>query len=110
MGLITYEPFKTIADLKQLIAETESEIERRKAADRERLLAQAKETASRYGMTVEAFFERAVSKDRSRSKPTYYNPNQPDETWGGRGKPPHWFQAALSNGMTKEQLRIRQQE
>jgi DNA-binding protein H-NS len=38
--------------------------------------------------------------------PKYRNPNQPSETWAGRGKQPRWLAAALKSGKQLEDFRI----
>lgn len=38
--------------------------------------------------------------------PKYRNPNQPSETWAGRGKQPRWLAAALKSGKRLEDFRI----
>src|ERR1700735_5624096 len=38
--------------------------------------------------------------------PKYQNPNEPSETWSGRGKRPRWLTAALKMGHTIEDLVI----
>jgi DNA-binding protein H-NS len=38
--------------------------------------------------------------------PKYRNPEQPSETWSGRGKRPRWLTAALSAGHTIEEFII----
>ena len=38
--------------------------------------------------------------------PKYFNPNQPSETWSGRGKPPRWLVAQLKSGRRVEDFRI----
>lgn len=38
--------------------------------------------------------------------PTYRNPNNPEETWTGRGRKPKWLVAALDAGSTVDQCRI----
>lgn len=38
--------------------------------------------------------------------PTHRNPNNPAETWTGRGRKPRWLVAALNAGNTVEQCRI----
>ncbi|HIQ40876.1 MAG TPA: H-NS histone family protein [Sulfurivirga caldicuralii] len=38
--------------------------------------------------------------------PKYRNPNNPSETWTGRGRQPKWVTALLSQGYTLEQLKI----
>jgi DNA-binding protein H-NS len=39
--------------------------------------------------------------------PKYQNPNEPFETWSGRGKQPRWLTAALKSGHTIEDFVIR---
>jgi DNA-binding protein H-NS len=38
--------------------------------------------------------------------PKYRNPNEPSETWSGRGKRPRWLTAALKTGHTIEEFVI----
>ncbi len=38
--------------------------------------------------------------------PKYQNPNEPSETWSGRGKQPRWLTAALKTGHTIEEFII----
>jgi DNA-binding protein H-NS len=38
--------------------------------------------------------------------PKYRNPNEPSETWSGRGKQPRWLAAALKTGRTIEEFVI----
>jgi DNA-binding protein H-NS len=38
--------------------------------------------------------------------PKYRNPNDPSETWSGRGKQPRWLTAALKTGHTIEEFLI----
>ena len=40
--------------------------------------------------------------------PKYRNPDDPSETWAGRGKQPRWLAAQLRIGRTLEDLRIQQ--
>jgi len=39
--------------------------------------------------------------------PKYQNPNEPSETWSGRGKQPRWLTAALKTGHSIEEFVIR---
>ena len=39
--------------------------------------------------------------------PKYYNPDQPSETWAGRGKQPRWLVAQLRSGRRIEDFSIR---
>ena len=38
--------------------------------------------------------------------PKYQNPNEPSETWSGRGKQPRWLVAALKTGHTIDEFVI----
>jgi len=38
--------------------------------------------------------------------PKYRNPNEPSETWSGRGKQPRWLTAALKTGHTIDEFVI----
>jgi DNA-binding protein H-NS len=38
--------------------------------------------------------------------PKYQNPNEPSETWSGRGKQPRWLTAALKTGHAVEDFAI----
>jgi DNA-binding protein H-NS len=39
--------------------------------------------------------------------PKYYNPDQPSETWAGRGKQPRWLVEQLRSGRRIDDLRIK---
>jgi len=39
--------------------------------------------------------------------PKYRNPDEPSETWAGRGKQPRWLVAQLRSGKRVEDFRIR---
>ena len=39
--------------------------------------------------------------------PKYRNPDQPSETWAGRGKTPRWLTAQLKSGRRIDDFRIR---
>jgi DNA-binding protein H-NS len=39
--------------------------------------------------------------------PKYRNPEEPSETWSGRGKTPRWLSAALKTGHTMDEFAIR---
>lgn len=42
--------------------------------------------------------------------PKYRNPNEPSETWSGRGKQPRWLAAALKTGHAIEEFVISETE
>jgi DNA-binding protein H-NS len=38
--------------------------------------------------------------------PKYHNPNEPSQTWSGRGRRPRWVRRLLAEGKKKQDLRI----
>jgi len=53
---------------------------------------------------------KAARKSTSAGKkiaPKYRNPDDPSQTWTGRGKAPLWFNALLAAGKTREDLLIK---
>jgi DNA-binding protein H-NS len=49
---------------------------------------------------------RAPRRKYPRVFPKYRNPQQPSETWSGRGKQPRWLSAALKSGHKIEEFVI----
>jgi DNA-binding protein H-NS len=43
---------------------------------------------------------------RKKVQPKYRNPENPEETWSGRGRKPRWVEMALANDRTLEDLAI----
>ena len=43
---------------------------------------------------------------RSEISPKYRNPENPSETWSGRGREPKWLQHQIANGKSKEDFLI----
>ena len=38
--------------------------------------------------------------------PKYFNPDQPSQTWAGRGKQPRWLVAQLKSGKRVDEFRV----
>src|ERR1700760_3112163 len=60
--------------------------------------------------TVEAPAGPRERRKYPRVYPKYQNPNEPSETWSGRGKQPRWLTAALKTGHTIEEFAIEDTE
>ncbi len=48
----------------------------------------------------------ATPTGRAKVAPTYRNPDNPAETWTGRGRQPRWVQAALAQGRSLSDFTI----
>lgn len=61
------------------------------------------------GLTFEDIFSATRGKTKRAGTPVapkYRNPANPEQTWSGRGKRPHWFNDALKAGKKEKDLAI----
>ncbi len=66
-----------------------------------------KEIAAAAGLAVEIHAPGTRAKGRAGRgglPPKYRNPDNPSQTWSGRGKRPAWFKEALEKGRKPEEL------
>jgi DNA-binding protein H-NS len=96
-------------ELDELIsaaAEQKRRVQRERIGEvRRKLMALAKEE----GYSIEELFGdgRRASAAKGRPVPAKYrNPDDPSQTWSGRGKRPRWFVDALEAGRQESDLRI----
>ena len=87
--------------LYKLAKEGDEEMRRRKKRERARFLTQ--EGAAPYDTTVDPFVA-PLGTRRARAKLTYRNPENPGQTWSGRGTQPPWVKEALKDGAALEEL------
>jgi DNA-binding protein H-NS len=46
------------------------------------------------------------SKEKRERRPKFHNPEQPSQTWAGRGKQPRWLAAQIKSGKRLDEFRI----
>ena len=97
-------------ELKALKHRIENELKNSKtraiAAATQELQDAVQKIARKHGLTVS---EVLGKKRKSRTSPVpakYRNPDDPSQTWSGRGRRPAWFLAATGNGASAESLEI----
>ncbi len=93
--------FKELLDLK---AEVERQIEIKRKETRTRLLAEMKERAEAEGLSFDEVVGGKVNGQERRSAAKYRNPENPSQTWTGRGRRPAWVEAALKAGRALDSL------
>jgi DNA-binding protein H-NS len=93
----------SIEELQTLARDIETEIVTRRAAERERVLAQMRELAASLGTTPEELL-REERGGGAVVPPKYRHPDNPGLTWSGRGKRPTWVNEALAAGKTLDDL------
>jgi DNA-binding protein H-NS len=99
-------------ELKALIAHAESQMQEARASQIQEVRKKIDALLSNSGLTLADIYPVRGGKGGKGGKrgavaPKYRNPEDPSQTWTGRGKRPLWFAAAIKRrGVTAESLLI----
>jgi DNA-binding protein H-NS len=96
----------SIEELKALIKQAESAIEKKKHSEIEGIREAWIKMAERIDMTPEEILQHSGRKKRSSGKAKYWNPANPTQTWTGFGKKPNWLKDGLAAGQPLESFLI----
>lgn len=100
----------SVQQLEELAIQVEQEIQQKKALARKSLIADLERVARDAGVSLSDLFgEQAKStpvKARAAVAAKYRNPNNPTQTWSGRGRQPVWLAALLAEGKALAELAI----
>ncbi|MGK2953258.1 MAG: H-NS histone family protein [Thiobacillus sp.] len=103
---------KTEAELREQIAAAQRALDQVVAKRARQTLKEARRLAAEVGYEAEF---RKVGKTagvgkaagaRAKVAPKYRNPNNPEETWSGRGRQPKWMQQLQAEGTSMDELAI----
>ncbi|MCG2635426.1 MAG: H-NS histone family protein [Gammaproteobacteria bacterium] len=94
----------SIDELNSVIQGAEAAIKDKQRQQRSSVVKQIRDLAASIGMSVELRTEKKV---RQSLPPKYRNPENPAETWKGRGPKPKWLKAAVAKGKSMDDLLIK---
>ena len=95
---------KSQEELLALIAEAQTQLETLRRSERKDVIAQINELATSIGVTVEIH---ETSKSTSAKIPAKFcNPDNPSQTWTGRGMAPKWLKDLVEKGHNKDEFLI----
>ncbi|MQY42319.1 H-NS histone family protein [Epibacterium sp. SM1969] len=95
------------AELIELRSNLDDAIKSAEERERSEALRAAEEAAAKFGFSLEEIAATARSNaKKGKAVPKYRNPNNPEETWSGRGRKPQWVHAALTAGVDISDLEI----
>ncbi len=95
----------SLKELVSLEAKLQNAIAEARAKERSELKKKVAELAASHGFTVsELLGGRGTSKTKGVAK--YANPDDPNDTWTGRGRKPLWLVARLKKGAKVEDFSI----
>ncbi len=94
---------KELKDLQSQVAKAISSFEDRKKKE---ALAEIEEIARSKGFSLAELTGVSIARKRAPAVAKYANPEDPSDTWSGRGRKPRWFGAALAAGKQPEDMAI----
>lgn len=87
----------SVLELEKLKGSIESAIANRRDGELLSLREAIEDMVERSGFTLEEVMQARSTKKRI-VKPKYSNPNNPEQTWSGRGRKPGWVEEWISGG------------
>ena len=98
----------SLKELRKLERDVAAAIASYETRVRGQALAELEAKARELGISLAELTGTAVSvkSKRAPAVPKFANPNDPSETWSGRGRKPTWFAEALAGGKTPSDLAI----
>lgn len=96
-------------DLKKLKEDVEKALKAAETRERQEALKAAEKAAAEYGYSLTDLSGDAGRRGGSKatkSAPKYRNPEDPEQTWTGRGRKPQWVHDALARGIDVSELEI----
>ena len=96
----------SIEELRALKKDVQSAIDSYAERKRAEAFKAIQDVAKKHGMSVDEIIGRKTKKRKSKSVAKYASPENPSQTWSGRGRQPEWFKAALAAGKDPESLKI----
>ncbi len=105
--------------LKALFKDIETELKHREVTDKKKALERMRDIAAEYGLTLSEVINKDGRVDTKKPKrknadqshkAKYSNPENPTQTWSGRGQQPKWVKEALAKGKTLEEFLTQQPE
>lgn len=101
----------SVKELEALAVELQDAIGARKMAEKAEVKEKLAALAEKSGFSVDELFGKARRNGTTGSKgkvaPKYRNPQNPSETWTGRGRMPLWIKALTDKGAKREKFLIK---
>ncbi|SFP36455.1 H-NS histone family protein [Tranquillimonas alkanivorans] len=94
---------KELEKLRSDVEKALKTLETRRKAEARRA---AEEMAREHGFALEELVNGTKGKSRVKNAPKYRNPEDPNQTWTGRGRQPGWIKDALKQGRSIEEFEI----
>jgi DNA-binding protein H-NS len=97
-----------IVDLQKVIDHAQATLVEKREESRQNLTSEVEEKIRAAGFDPAEFLggKKPAQTPGQKMAAKYRNPENPDQTWGGRGKRPNWIQNALASGKKLDEMLI----
>lgn len=96
----------SLAELKQLKKRVDAAIDDYAEREKRKALAEIEAFARERGLSLSDIVTISAKRSRGPVAPKYANPEDPSQTWTGRGRRPAWVLAALEAGKSMDDMAI----
>ncbi len=96
----------SLEELKKLQKDVKKAIDGYQDKQRKEARAAAEAAAGALGFTLADLTRSSGQKTKTAAAPKYRHPDNPEQTWTGRGRQPEWIKEALENGQSKDEFLI----
>ncbi|ALG89246.1 MULTISPECIES: H-NS histone family protein [Actibacterium] len=96
-------------DLLALRSRIDKALDRLAVEEKKKALEAVKQAAKTHGFTLDELMplvDGAKPAKKTKLPAKYRNPENPSQTWSGKGRPPGWMKEALENGTPLSDLAI----
>lgn len=94
----------SLEQLNELVPTAQQRIEELQEKQRRKAFQKMEAAAAEVGMTPKELIKHVAKLERQEKKPKYQNPDNPDESWSGRGRKPAWVETWLESGKDLKEL------
>lgn len=91
-----------LAQLKTMLKELQEVIKEKETVEREAALEAARKVAQEMGFNLDEIHGSGPKKS---GQTAYVNPNNPEQTWAGKGRRPKWLNDLVKQGADIETFR-----
>ena len=95
----------SVAELQKLKGNIDDAIANRRQGELAGLRLQIEELVTQSGFSLDEVMQAKAPKKRI-VQPKYADPNNPEQTWSGRGRKPAWVQELLDSGAKLEDFTV----
>lgn len=93
-------------DLEKLQADVDKALRNVAKTELKEARKAAEKAAAKFGFTLSEISGGGKPIKKQASAAKYASPDDPSQTWSGRGRQPQWYKDAIATGKTPEELAI----